>query len=312
MSSYGVTNVTVEIGYASPPPPSPSPPPPGAAATLTIAATAWALGASPVTDATTGVTRVDYISAASLTDTWRTNRPEDISVTATFSAAVTGFTSSSVSVPNGAVYNFTAARYGKWTGGESAARDAQGGRGLRPPQALPLAKPPFPSLPPPPSFSSSDGATYTFGVRPASTGSAATLAISVAAGMATTEKGGLNLAASLTLYYDPTPPVPVIRTNATKGATSELYIAFAVDYGEVRALKMRRKRAISRKSLYRDQRSEAVYCATLTVRIPVTVRILPRCIQGLAETNGLKLYSVSGKTNATDQVRRHSFQRALI
>ena len=190
-----MTNVTVEIGYASPPPPSPAPPPPGAPATLAIAATAWALGASPYSNVTSGETRVDYVSAAPLTGTWRTNRPNDISMTATFSDLVTGFTSSSVSISGGgSVYNFTAA---------------------------------------------SDGATYSFGVRPSSTGSAATLVISIAAGVATTSQGGSNLAASLTLYYDPTPPVPVLRSNASKGATAELYIAFALDYGEVRCCDLR-------------------------------------------------------------------------
>ena len=80
--------------------------------------------------------------------------------------------------------------------------------------------------------SAGDGATYSFAVRPDS-GSATTLTISVSPGVVLTSMGGPNLAASLSLFYDPAPLAPVIRTNATKLATAELYIAFAVDFGEV-------------------------------------------------------------------------------
>ena len=187
---YGVTGVSVTLGYASPPPPSPPPPPPGAAASLALTPGPWALAASPATDAATGVARVTYVSAASLSGTWRTNRPASIAVTATFSAAVSGFTAASIAVSGGgSVYNFTSA---------------------------------------------GDGATYYFGVSPTSTTTTSTLTVSVAAGAAVTAAGGPTLAASLSVVYDPSPPAPVIASNATKGSTSALYIAFAINYGKVR------------------------------------------------------------------------------
>ena len=58
--------------------------------------------------------------------------------------------------------------------------------------------------------------------------------ISVAAGAATTSDGGSSLAATFSLSYDPTPPVPTLRSNASKGVTSEQYVQFSVDYGKVR------------------------------------------------------------------------------
>ena len=166
-----------------------SPPPPGAASSLTLAPGPWALGASPVSNASLGATRVEYVSAALLAGAWRTNRAESIAVTATFASAVSGFTASAVSVAGGgSVYNFTAA---------------------------------------------DGGATYSFGVRPDSLVASSTLTVSVAAGAVTTADGGGNLAASLSVSYDASPPVPAIVSNATKGATAELYIAFSINYGEV-------------------------------------------------------------------------------
>ena len=84
-----------------------------------------------------------------------------------------------------------------------------------------------------------DGASYSFGVRPDSLKSSSTLTVSVAAGAVATAAGGRNLAASLAVSYDASPPVPVIISNATKGITAELYIAFSVNYGEVSPPKVR-------------------------------------------------------------------------
>ena len=87
------------------------------------------------------------------------------------------------------------------------------------------------------NFSSSgDGSVYTFSVKPTDIAAATTLTVSVAAGAVTTVDTtnlGNNLAATYTLYYDPTPPVAVLTSNATKGSTTGLYVMFSIAYGKV-------------------------------------------------------------------------------
>ena len=87
------------------------------------------------------------------------------------------------------------------------------------------------------NFSSSgDGSVYTFSVKPSDVAAAATLTVSVAAGAVTTVDTtnlGNNLAATYTLYYDPTPPVALLTSNATKGSTTGLYVMYYIAYGKV-------------------------------------------------------------------------------
>ena len=115
LSSFGLTNVTVLVGYPSPPPPSPPPaPPPGITTVLELSAAPLALAASVALDAASGAARVDYVNATSLNgSTWRTNRADAILFVAVFSLPVVDFSLSSVTVSGGGtVYNLTSSADG--------------------------------------------------------------------------------------------------------------------------------------------------------------------------------------------------------